>query len=398
LLSGRDIICLYCEPWETPLRTSKHHLMTHLSRLNRILYVEQPIHPLAILRRSGGFAGQLHRWKAGLRQVAPNIHTLLGAVPLPYHRAAPLTNGLWANTFNQRAFLPSLRHAAQTLEFRDPIIWMYYPHAITILDQLRPALCVLHIIDDWMALPGLPISFEQLEQQAVRRADLVITSSVPLFESKRKLNSRTHLVRHGADIELFDKRGLSAEPPPDLAGLARPIVGYYGALHKLDPALVKNLVLRHPNWSFVFIGPVTGVQGADVSWATGLPNVRFVGERPQHQLPAYLGSFAAVLFPFRRDRLTYSMCPIKAYECLAAGIPVVSVSLPEIDVLKPHLYSAESADELDALLIEAMNEPISRGRERAVFARQFSWQSRIKTIEDLAADALNAAERKAAHG
>lgn len=365
--------------------------MTHLARNNRVLYVEQPLHPLAALRRSGGGGAQFRRWAAGVREVAPNIHSLVSAAPLPYHRAAPLTNALWANTVNQYCVLPSLQRAIRVLGFRDVLVWLYYPHAVPILDRLTPSLRVLHVIDDWKGLPGLPLSFAQLEARAARDADLVITSSEPLFESKRMLNPNTHLVRHGADIALFTRVDDSELPiPRDIADLPRPIIGYYGALHKLDGSLVRALAARRPDWSFVFIGPISGVQGADVSWGTGLSNVRFLGERPQLELPAYLKAFAAVLFPFRRDALTYSMCPIKAYECLAAGVPVVSVSLPEIDVLSPLVYSGVNVDDLDRLLEEALSEPVSRRVARVNFASHCSWSSRISEFEDLVCQASDA--------
>jgi glycosyltransferase involved in cell wall biosynthesis len=368
--------------------------MTHWARKNRVLYVEQPLHPLALLRPRGGAGEQFRRWAAGLREVAPNIYSLVSAAPLPYHRSAPLTNALWANTVNQYCVLPSLQRAIRTLGFCDVLVWQYYPHAVPILNRLTPSLRVLHVIDDWTGLPGLPRSFAELENRAAREADLVITSSKPLFDSKRMLNPNTHLVRHGADIALFkmvDDSSLTI--PQDVAGLPRPIIGYYGALHKLDGNLVRALAGRHPDWSFVFIGPVAGVQGADVSWGADLSNVRFLGERPQVELPAYLKSFAAVLFPFRRDVLTYSMCPIKAYECLAAGLPVVSVSLPEIDVLSPFVYSGVSVNDLDRLLEEALSEPVSRRAARVAFASHCSWSSRIAEFEDLVCQASDADHR-----
>jgi glycosyltransferase involved in cell wall biosynthesis len=389
---GRDILCLYCEPWHTSLRTSKHHLMAHLAQHNRILYVEQPLHPFAVLRRSGGFAAQLARWSRGLHEVAPNIHSLLSAAPLPYHSAAPLTNQLWANTMNQRWVLPSLLRALKSLTFREVIVWQYYPHAAPILAHLKPALRLLHVIDDWQALPGLPASFAQLESMAATEADLVITSSQPLFDAKQSLNPNTHLVRHGADIDLFSRVGdPTLSIPRDVIDLPRPIVGYYGALHKLDGSLVRSLATRHSDWSFVFIGPTGGVQGADVSWANGMANVHVLGERRQNELPAYLKSFAAVLFPFRRDALTYSMCPIKAYECLAAGIPVVSVSIPEIDVLAPLVYAGLTVEDLDCLLNEAMRESVDRRAARIEFASHCSWSHRIAEIEQLVCEASDVA-------
>lgn len=384
MLSGRDIVCMYCEPWETALRTSKHRLMEYFAQHNRVLYVEHPVHPLVALKRPREFVSDLGRWWQGTRKVAENIYVLKGSYPLPYHPITPLTASLWANTINQRWFGRRLAATLAQLGFHQPIFWLYYPIVAPVLPRFKPGLAVVHVVDDWTAFAGTPATYRQVEEQALRQADLVITSSQPLYDMNKALNTNTYLVRHGADVELFARASDPATPvPDDLRALPGPLIGYYGALHKLDGELIRYLAQSRPGWSFVFIGPVRGAQGADLSWARGLPNVHFLGSRPHNALPGYLKGFNAVLFPFKVDKISYSMCPLKVYECLPAGAPVVSQWIPEIDVLGELVYAARTRKEFLAKLEEALNELPARRQQRMDFAKTCTWEAMVSRIEQL---------------
>src|SRR3989338_11299454 len=111
----RAFLCLYSEPWETPLRTSKHHLMRHFARTSRVLYVEMPAHPAMALAGDGRLRRALRRTAAGPREVGDNIFVLSPVVPLPYHARAPLFSGLWANRLKQRVAFRSIRRALARL-------------------------------------------------------------------------------------------------------------------------------------------------------------------------------------------------------------------------------------------------------------------------------------------
>src|SRR5205085_12022597 len=106
----------------------------------------------------------------------------------------------------------------------------------------------------------------------------------------------------------------------------------------VDVVLVAVLARARPNWSFVLLGPV----GTDTSAVRGLDNVTLLGPRSYDALPAYLAAMDVGLIPFKQDRVTYHADPIKAYEYLAAGLPIVATDMPALRRLANIIRLADS--------------------------------------------------------
>jgi O-antigen biosynthesis protein len=110
----------------------------------------------------------------------------------------------------------------------------------------------------------------------------------------------------------------------------------------------------------------------------GLPNVHRLGPRPHAALPAYLAAADACLIPFARSPFTDAVNPVKVYEYLATGGPIVATPLPELAPFAPVCYQGEGADgwlrALDAALAEAASDP--RREERRRLARANTWDDR----------------------
>ncbi len=389
-LENEQIVCLYCEDWYTPLRTSKHHLMTHFAMNNQVFYVETPLHFLSLFKRPREFLKGIKICLKGIRHVQDNLFTYSPFGLLPYHSISKLTSSLFVNRLNQYWVLFFLKKALRKLGFRNPIFWFYWPHAVEIVDYFNPKLIVFHVIDEWTGFSGTPDTFPLLERKLLSKADLVIVTSQHLYESKANYCKEIHLVRHGADLDLFEKSQFpQTDVPADIKDLNRPIIGYYGALHKLDLELIKFAAQSRPNWSFVFIGPTTGVQGGNVSPLLQLNSVHFLGSRPQKVLPNYLKRIDVAILPFRVDNLTLNMCPIKMYEYLAAGKPVVSVDLPEVRELKDVISIAYSPEDF-VLKIETNleNDSANSIKCRMEAVKKYSWENRIQRIEHFVSQTL----------
>ena len=132
------------------------------------------------------------------------------------------------------------------------------------------------------------------------------------------------LIRNAADYEIFSQ--VPENIYHDTQG--RRIIGYYGAIAEwFDLDLVEAVAKRHPECCIVMIGANT----VNAKSRLGkLPNVIFTGEVPYDTLPHYLYSFDVCMLPFKVVPLTLATNPVKAYEYLSAGKPVVAVDLPEM--------------------------------------------------------------------
>lgn len=215
------------------------------------------------------------------------------------------------------------------------------------------------------------------EDQLIRAADLVLATSHRLLQDVSRFNNNCLLVPNGADFEHF--RLPPPEIPAELAGLPRPVIGYYGAIADwFDTRLVRDLALARPGWSFLLIG---STRQADLAPLRDVRNVYLLGEKPYRSLPAYLHRFDAAVIPFKKLPLTDATNPVKLYEYLSAGKPVVATRLDELSHYAGLIALAGSRDEwLDELERALRDTSDEVARQRVEFARQNTWDERIRVI------------------
>ena len=183
--------------------------------------------------------------------------------------------------------------------------------------------------------PGMPSEAIGIgEIRLARQADLIFTTAPRLQSFYKEFNPNTFFFPNVADFDHF-KSALDPEThvPDDINALARPIIGFVGAIssYKLDFDLIASLAQRHPKWSFVFIGEVgEGDPLTDASLLANLPNVHVLGGRPYASLPGYLKAVDVAILPCIINDYTRSMFPMKFFEYLASGRPVVSTRVPAL--------------------------------------------------------------------
>jgi glycosyltransferase involved in cell wall biosynthesis len=215
------------------------------------------------------------------------------------------------------------------------------------------------------------------EESLVQSADLVITSS-DLLEQRAKLaNPNTIQVKNGTEFEHFANPRRNGELDHFCD---RPMIGYYGAISDwFDMEIVAHCAGKHPDWNFVLIGATFG---ADLKPVDGLKNVHFLGEKPYKALPGYLAYFDVCTIPFKLIPLTLATNPVKFYEYLSAGKPVVAIELPELVAYREDCYLARDANEFLALLERAYAERDDEKmiERRIKLASENSWDSRVRDI------------------
>ncbi|HEY3447936.1 MAG TPA: glycosyltransferase [Myxococcales bacterium] len=384
-LKGRDIVC-FSNDWDgDPL--SKTHLMRLLAQDNRILWVNSLGN-----RAPGATAHDARRllrkaWKAlaGVREVEPNLFVLS---PL----AVPVFGSEAVGAVNRVALGLQVRRAMKGLGFQRPVVWAFLPAAQWVARSLEPDLLVYHCVDEFSAFSDAPgEAIARMEKQLVREADLVIASAQRLYDSKRALNPRTVLVRHGVDYRHFARALDRATPvPEDVAGLPRPVLGFFGLVADwVDVDLLEALAKANPGGSVVLVGRVR----TDVSRLRRATNVHLLGPKPYATLPGYAKAFDVGLLPFRVNELTLNSNPLKVREYLAAGLPVVSTAIPEVEQLGQCLVAHDTPQFL-AQVRRALRVPGPR-RARSDRIRSESWEARLEEIRGHVA-ALESSRRRLA--
>ncbi len=377
-LRGRDIVCVGFADWDTDLWTNQQHLMSRLAVHNRVLFVESLglRRPQLAGRDIARIARRLRRGLAPPRAV--DGLSVLSPLVLPFH-----ANRL-ARELNRRLLPLLVRRACRRLGLKRPILWAYVPQAEVLLDELEPSVVIYHCVDD-IAAHGLidTASFRAAEERFAARADLVLASAPKLAARLRVLSGNVLDAPNVADTELFSTALAPGPIDAAMAELEPPRIVFTGAIAatKLDVALLLDLARARREWSFALVGPVgLGDPRTDVSELAAEPNVHLLGPRPYAQLPQVLRGADAGLIPYARNELTESIFPMKVYEYLAAGLPVVSTPLPALEGV-PDVASAPDADGIASLLAAALAEDdLERRRERSRAASGHSWDRRMEEI------------------
>lgn len=381
-LCGRDMLC-FSHDWNgDPL--SKTHLMRLLARDNRILWVNSIGYraPTVSRRDLNRAVGKVIEAAAPVREVEPNLHVLSPLV-------IPAYGSKWIREFNRWFLCQQVRRAMRALGFSRPVNWIFNPAAAMVAGSLDEDLLVYYCVDEYSAFSG--VAGEQLatlERDLMAKADLVVVSSERLLHAKRRHNPRTSLVRHGVDWSHFrraiESRGPALDIPHELAKLPRPVLGYFGLIAEdwVDVELVAHVARALPEASIAMLGRVT----MDVSALKRLPNVHLLGRQPYSSLPAYCKGFDAALIPFPINEATLNANPLKAREYLAAGLPVVSTAIPEVEVL-PGCRIGRSREEFVREVVASLGTPgPSAGRSDAI--RHESWEARLDSIRGLVAEVV----------
>lgn len=280
---------------------------------------------------------------------------------------------------NQATLLESLDELRRTFHIDEAIGYVMIPSwgnlALT-TGRLWNWRIIYDCMDEWDSFPGIKRALLKMESRLVRDCDLLVVTAQRLFDKWRKYNRPMVLARNAADYEFYAER---YRPNALLKAVKHPVIGYYGAIADwCDIKLLTDAARQRPDYTFVLLG---GVFDVDVSELEQLPNVRLLGQQPYETMPQYLYHFDACMIPFKVNAITEATDPVKVYEYLSAGKPVVTAALPELEPLRDYLYIATDGQEfiehLDRAVAEDDRDLVERRRQ---IAKQHSWVSRYQQV------------------
>jgi len=271
-------------------------------------------------------------------------------------------------------------------------VWFENPRAADALDWYPNAVKLYHVSDLFAACGYTQdrVALVRREQRLTNACDLIVCVSRSLYEHKRSLRNRdVYYIPHGVDFQHFRYAVQHGVPAPELLGLPRPIAGYYGTLTASnDLVLLEHCARSAPDVSFVFAGTITG---GDYSVLRSLPNVRFIGQVPYERIPVLTAGFDVCLLPWQLSEWITHCSPLKFYEYLASGRPIVSIPIPQVIAEAGDLVSIASVPDefLAAIRRELATDDVSRQAARVALAARHDWDSHIQSLSTLLAARLN---------
>ena len=256
------------------------------------------------------------------------------------------------------------------------ILWISYPPLYKEIGRYQEDLLVYDCID----YPGEQFAhWRKGAGELSEKADLIFVTSKSLYNFNKVHQYKALVCNNGVDFNFFtEANSKSLIRPNDLMNIKKPIIGYIGAVADwIDWNLIRYLAASN-KFSIVFVGPLFGLKQIPM-----LPrNVHFLGRKDYSALAEYLSYFDVCIIPFRKSKLTDACNPIKMYEYLSMGKPIVTTDMEEcrIDLVR---YS-KSYQEFYKNILESL-EPQSEEeiQQRIGFAKENSWEDRVNYIRTI---------------
>lgn len=376
MLEHRDIIVLSGD-WNRKNPGSVQRLTRVLARRNRVLWVS------GIPVRGPRFQS------SDLRRIVDKARKMIGGAPGSGAESSavaeihpfflPFYDSRAVRRFNDALLRRSIHRAVRDLGFTNYILLPSNPMVAGVIGTCGESSSHYLCIDDYGANDGAFKCLGDLEHEILQKVDSSFSMSDVLMKSRVPKSGENHFFPEGVDLDHFRVTG---EPPPAaLAGLKKPIAGYFGLLASwVDYELIRRCALEYPSVSFVIIGQAT----TDISPLRGLPNLTCLDHVPYDLLPRYAEWFDVGLLPRRINRLTVAMNPLKLLEYMALGMPVVSTNLPEVRKFGDLVNVAEDDDQFVQLVGEALRDNARERKQlRRACAERSSWTSVAERMSNI---------------
>lgn len=263
------------------------------------------------------------------------------------------------------------------------IVVFAHPLPVEFLRHMPPAAHVIYdIADDWKHLFPRSIyrkaGIASTENALIKRADQITVVSQKLAKKVRKLHpdKDIDLIRNGVSDRILDE---TVEISEDIKYLPRPIIGFVGTLGSfVDVKLLELVAVAYPEASLVLVGPVE----IDLGELPRLSNVHLMGPQPHERVPAYLRGFDIGLNPRPMEPAGQASDPIKVFEYLGVGIPVISTRMPgQLDEFRGLVWQADTGSQFCEYVRTAMSgsSGFDPGRAKEV-ARANRWVNRCEQM------------------
>lgn len=253
---------------------------------------------------------------------------------------------------------------------RHAVVIVQHPLWARIAAQADAAVIIYDCLDDFADFDDAPPGVREAEQMLTGLCSGLVGTSGPLCRRWQTLGKDFACIRNGCEYDRFAAAAAAARP----TARAGKIIGYHGALAEwFDADLVRDVALAFPQHRLLLAGGDSAGVGARLR---DLPNVRLTGEVPYARLAELVASFDVGLVPFKIRALTNGTNPVKVYEYLAAGKPVVAAPLPEMAHFG-ELVRVAAGENFIRAVESVLHSPPDSGLLQAFAARQ-TWDVRAR--------------------
>jgi glycosyltransferase involved in cell wall biosynthesis len=405
-LHGKHIFILGTARFDAEVETTSFTIAKHLAKNNFVYYIDYPFTTRDCIRLKNATSYKkrkpfFHSSSNGI--IESGITNLNIIITPPVFSINFLPEGKIfrkALKINERIIVNRIKKVIKEKRVSELIyINSFNFHFPQIANALNTLATIYHCVDPMI----IPYDMKHgiiSEEILVRNSDLVICTSKQLYREKKLQNNNTEFIPNAADIRhssLALNNNLTVHPK--IAELRKPVIGYFGNIERrIDFALVKEVASMNKEKSFVFVGPIS--QEFVPQGFFEAANIHYIERQPYAEMPSVLKGFDVALLPFKKDEVSNTIFPLKLFEYLGAGKPVVATDFnPDLYEFTGKCVSYCSNAEEFSLAIEdcLLNENKQRIQERLAVAKENTWEKRVEKISELLENLLNEKATESTH-
>lgn len=390
--SGKNIFFLGATRFDSSAQSTSFTIAQQLAEKNFVFYIDYPItwkdyfkknHKQEIENRKSKFSPG----SDGILTTGnPNFKIII--IP-PLLSINFLPEGFFYRTllkFNERIISNRIKKVIKRYKISDYVyINSFNFHYPGIAEKLTPSLKIYHCVDP-MIMPYDVKHGIISENMLVEKSDFVVCTSRQLYSEKLLLNPNTHFIPNAADIshsgKALDENLLVHQ---SIANLKKPIIGYIGTIERrIDYELLKEVIETNHDKTFVLAGPVAHEYVPN--WLTDQTNVCMPGSIPYKDLPNLLKGFDLAIIPFKKDDVSSTIFPLKLFEYLGAGKPVVLTNFnKDLKEFTSGIvtYCEDSASFSEAISSELNSDSELKRQGRIEVAAENTWEKRASEFDKL---------------
>lgn len=357
---SKDIIYVSSIPWDFSWHRQQEMMMYMSEHGFKILFVEP--------------CDKKHPFQRFFKQECENVWRLRPC-GFPYERCSRLIN-----IINGKMARTEIEKAARQLKFEKPILWLDRVHGFDFEYFQKNSFVVYDLVDEILAFGRVRNDrmLLELENQVLKRADILLSSSQTLMERKIKQSGRegkSLFLPNGVDCSRFSiETGKVTQQ--------NPTIGFIGHISKrsINYNLVQSVAVARPDWTLLFVGP--GTEEDKNTLKEGYPNIVIQDPVSGTEVPRVIRDFDIGMIPYNTEKADMDyVFPRKACEYLASGKPVISTGLREIAVLEPYVSIADDSDSFVDQVERILRTNIT-AEQRRKFCTQFDWNCLMKNMTD----------------
>jgi glycosyltransferase involved in cell wall biosynthesis len=380
------ILVLGTADWNAPIATNQHYVSRELAKQYPVIFAEGLGTRAPTLSR-----GDIARMMQRLRRIArPAPPIASRSVPINLEVLSPFAiplHSCWTRRLNTNLLT---RAVSRWSSFQGPrVLWTYTPYTYGLEHYADAA--VFHLVDLIHNNPGVDAQgFLAAEHNLARRCDIAIATSPLIGEHLSEQGfTNVDVTTNVADVDVFLAATRQNVERPD-----PPVVVFAGNLRrdKLDLDILRELSVQLAGKATLkLIGP-SGINSDDRKFQKELRKIGATIAPPVslEELAIELSLSAIGIIPYQINELTRGISPLKTFEYLAAGLPVVATPLPALTPIDDSLWIEDTPQAFSARVVNLLDydEPTTR-EERVTIAKEHSWTVRGEELRNQLASMIH---------